>query len=89
MADSSADLPPLGLMDLLPLVGMVVGIVVVLLYGLGCLGGSSEAVPAEDGKPQRRNPKAGSGSTGKMRHPEDFDDESDEDEDDDEDAKDK
>ena len=54
MADST-DLPPLGLMDLMPLVGMVVGIIVVLLYGLGFLGGSPEdGKPADkDGKPQR------------------------------------
>jgi len=53
MADST-DLPPLGLMDLMPLAGMVVGIIVVLLYGLGILGGSPAPVLADkDGKPQR------------------------------------
>jgi len=102
-----ADLPPLGVAEILPVVGMLVCIIVVLAYGMGCIGSSPTPAPA-DGKrlfttalcaccgashnattaddahllgrelirsSSRRNPKLGSGSTGRIHHPEDFDDE--------------
>jgi len=72
---TSAELPPMGMQEILPVIGMVISIIVILLYGLGCLGGSG----AEE-KAVRR--KAGSGSTGRPRAPEGYSDDSDSDEDD-------
>eukprot|EP00283_Hemiselmis_rufescens_P009375 CAMPEP_0173426430 /NCGR_PEP_ID=MMETSP1357-20121228/5895_1 /TAXON_ID=77926 /ORGANISM="Hemiselmis rufescens, Strain PCC563" /LENGTH=82 /DNA_ID=CAMNT_0014390091 /DNA_START=20 /DNA_END=268 /DNA_ORIENTATION=+ len=76
MASTTADLPPMGMQEILPVVGMVLAILVILLYGLGCLGGGSAPE-----KGARR--KAGSGSSGRPRPPEGYsDDDSDSDEDD-------
>lgn len=74
MAQAEDDLPPLGMMDILPVVGMLLGILVAILYACGCLGGSSTSSYT------RLSP--GSGSKGFIKNPEGFDDEEDDDEDD-------
>eukprot|EP00277_Geminigera_cryophila_P018523 CAMPEP_0179448760 /NCGR_PEP_ID=MMETSP0799-20121207/32673_1 /TAXON_ID=46947 /ORGANISM="Geminigera cryophila, Strain CCMP2564" /LENGTH=74 /DNA_ID=CAMNT_0021241059 /DNA_START=73 /DNA_END=297 /DNA_ORIENTATION=+ len=72
---SSDDLPPLGLMEILPVVGMLLGILAAILYACGCLGG---AAPSKKVAP-------GSGSKGFIKNPEGYDDEESEDDEDDKD----
>eukprot|EP00281_Chroomonas_sp_CCMP1168_P027577 CAMPEP_0206244442 /NCGR_PEP_ID=MMETSP0047_2-20121206/18161_1 /ASSEMBLY_ACC=CAM_ASM_000192 /TAXON_ID=195065 /ORGANISM="Chroomonas mesostigmatica_cf, Strain CCMP1168" /LENGTH=83 /DNA_ID=CAMNT_0053669665 /DNA_START=28 /DNA_END=279 /DNA_ORIENTATION=- len=82
MADPTAmvdaDLPPMGIVEIAPVIGMVLALIVVLMYGLGCLGSQ----PAGDPKKAR---KLGSGSTGRIHQPEGFDDEDSESDEDDKD----
>eukprot|EP00961_Rhodomonas_salina_P178537 2408166-Rhodomonas_salina.4 len=83
------ELPPAGIAELLPALFMILGILIVLLYGLGCLG-SSGAVDPEKTERRKKLVKAGSASTGKVRDPqfeEDEDDDEEEEDEDDEDDK--
>ena len=71
-------LPPLGVAEVLPVVGMLLAIAIAILYGCGCLGSVSS--------PSAR-PAPGSGSKGFVRNPEGFQD--DDDDEDSEDEKDR
>ena len=71
-------LPPLGVAEVLPVVGMLLAIAIAILYGCGCLG--SGAAPSA-------RPAPGSGSKGFVRNPEGFQD--DDDDEDSEDEKDR
>ena len=71
-------LPPLGVAEVLPVVGMLLAIAMAILYGCGCLG--SGAAPSA-------RPAPGSGSRGFVRNPEGFQD--DDDDEDSEDEKDR
>jgi hypothetical protein len=84
------ELPPAGIAELLPTVAILIGILVVLLYGFGCLGSSSKE--AEENASKRKTLlKAGSGSSRRVRDPvfegEEEEEEEEEDEEDEEDDK--